>query len=492
MVELVRPGRVHASGTFPISLAAAPEMKLFPGTEHEQHYMLVAVVFNNGQHWWCDVVNHCADPQLPHLLSTFTYDGLMSNGALRYCGPDVSLSTDERYMSCLVYRRLNAAQPGNPPPEHHILNQPIGLRNTKTKWICFLSAALQLLCATPNLYLCSCGPMNLELGRFIQAMRSSRTELVPENMLKFMQIVGSQFAVKCCDQQTHQDCSELLLELLGILKAESAHLGIEHKTFAFEVTSSLHCSCSTHASTVKAQEFLLILPVSNLTYSLKDCLDAFRNPQSAPLGAQCPYQKCGGATYTSHSTTVEGSCLLFCLQRTAWDQDQAHKVAKLINFPMTIDLSEWGLLLDNRRGQGRLYAVIVHSGTGVHFGHYVAYVKRNKEWFKCDDNTITLVSAEDISSLNPFILAYEVDYSVSGQATSSHNSPIPSTCPKATRLRSTVPSTPEVGTNVFEIQVNSTCLWVSPSGKRIETMLLCDDPPQIRSAQSNKPHPPMN
>lgn len=55
----------------------------------------------------------------------------------------------------------------------------------------------------------------------------------------------------------------------------------------------------------------------------------------------------------------------------------------------------------NNSGYYTLQAVLTHLGRSSSSGHYVAWVKgKNNEWFKCDDDTVSLVSEEEILKLS--------------------------------------------------------------------------------------------
>uniref|UniRef100_A0A2L2Y6Q4 Ubiquitin carboxyl-terminal hydrolase n=1 Tax=Parasteatoda tepidariorum TaxID=114398 RepID=A0A2L2Y6Q4_PARTP len=55
----------------------------------------------------------------------------------------------------------------------------------------------------------------------------------------------------------------------------------------------------------------------------------------------------------------------------------------------------------NNSGYYELMAVLTHKGRSSSSGHYVAWVKRKKdEWFKCDDDTVSMVPSEEILKLS--------------------------------------------------------------------------------------------
>lgn len=55
----------------------------------------------------------------------------------------------------------------------------------------------------------------------------------------------------------------------------------------------------------------------------------------------------------------------------------------------------------NNSGYYELQAVLTHKGRSSSSGHYVAWVKRKEdEWFKCDDDIVSVVTSEEILKLS--------------------------------------------------------------------------------------------
>ena len=55
----------------------------------------------------------------------------------------------------------------------------------------------------------------------------------------------------------------------------------------------------------------------------------------------------------------------------------------------------------------RLRGLIVHKGSSIAGGHYVAYISMNGIWYKADDSEITRVTGQIVSSLKVYILVYQ-------------------------------------------------------------------------------------
>eukprot|EP00045_Choanoeca_perplexa_P008254 m.76033 g.76033 ORF g.76033 m.76033 type:complete len:143 (-) comp14420_c0_seq2:134-562(-) len=52
-----------------------------------------------------------------------------------------------------------------------------------------------------------------------------------------------------------------------------------------------------------------------------------------------------------------------------------------------------------------LFGVVTHIGT-MQQGHYIAYVKQQDQWYKCDDATITMASRAEVLSTQAYLLFY--------------------------------------------------------------------------------------
>jgi hypothetical protein len=61
----------------------------------------------------------------------------------------------------------------------------------------------------------------------------------------------------------------------------------------------------------------------------------------------------------------------------------------------------------------KLYGVVCHSGTTIHNGHYVSYVRTATGWRLCDDQTVTPVSVNTVYNCQAYILFYTQEVEVS-------------------------------------------------------------------------------
>ncbi|PRP77339.1 ubiquitin specific protease 42 [Planoprotostelium fungivorum] len=57
-----------------------------------------------------------------------------------------------------------------------------------------------------------------------------------------------------------------------------------------------------------------------------------------------------------------------------------------------------------------LYAVVVHFGSSIFVGHYVAFVKNNGQWYLLDDSCVTHVSESQVLQQNAYMMFYQKTY----------------------------------------------------------------------------------
>lgn len=83
------------------------------------------------------------------------------------------------------------------------------------------------------------------------------------------------------------------------------------------------------------------------------------------------------------------------------------KLSNTVEFPAVLDVAPF-----TKTGATStvymLNAIVNHEG-GLHQGHYNCYIKKNKEWFRCQDDKVYLVEEEAVLGDN--CTAYLLFYS---------------------------------------------------------------------------------
>jgi len=110
LVELGRPGAsagAEAGNRVPWTLRVEPRMELqLQGGS--QAYAVAAVVYNDGAHWWADLLSRRHFTKRSRSTGSYRYDGLESGGQLRYAGrgPSPTLTSEPRHVSLVWYRAV--------------------------------------------------------------------------------------------------------------------------------------------------------------------------------------------------------------------------------------------------------------------------------------------------------------------------------------------------------------------------------------------------
>ena len=72
--------------------------------------------------------------------------------------------------------------------------------------------------------------------------------------------------------------------------------------------------------------------------------------------------------------------------------------------------------------QYELYSAISHSGDSINHGHYIAHVRKENRWYKCNDAKITLCLRSEIPKDDVYILAFKKSTNISAQVLHSPTS----------------------------------------------------------------------
>jgi hypothetical protein len=84
------------------------------------------------------------------------------------------------------------------------------------------------------------------------------------------------------------------------------------------------------------------------------------------------------------------------------------KLNKTVAYREKLDLSRvLSPSSEDTNAEYELYGVIVHYGTTIFSGHYVAFIKIDSQWLLFDDNQVTTVPASTVLKQNAYILFYQ-------------------------------------------------------------------------------------
>jgi len=289
---------------------------------------------------------------------------------------------------------------------------------------CFLNSVLQCLTYTPPLanylgspnFACPCGRKSFcllcELHKHIAQALSSNGQIVkPVSIVRNIRLVASHFRLG-----REEDAHEFLRYTLTALQkcflrkyiGQKMPKELENTTFIDCVfggylVSKITCFSCKYESCTKDPFLDLSLEIQGCT-SLDSAIEKFSRPEILDGANKYKCPKCRKMVKASKQFMI-GQCppiLTVQLKRfvfTMWGE----KITKHVSFPRNLDLP----LASGKSVSYNLFAVLVHSGGGIHCGHYYAFVKSsNGLWYHMNDAQVKTVSIETVLQQNAYILFY--------------------------------------------------------------------------------------
>ncbi|RLV91493.1 Ubiquitin carboxyl-terminal hydrolase 8 [Spathaspora sp. JA1] len=191
---------------------------------------------------------------------------------------------------------------------------------------------------------------------------------------------------------------------------------ITHTTFAFELQSSIKCSLCENITETIDPMIDLSLEINNLhskkQIDIYDCLDLFTSEEKLDILYSC--KSCGEKSKPTKTLRLKSipPVLSIQLKRFEHRNDSTSKIETPVTIPLFLNLTKYchggsdGQDIIDGNKIFELFAVVCHIGS-VNTGHYIVYIKDgNGCWFMYDDSVISLVSSQDVTNKNAYLLYY--------------------------------------------------------------------------------------
>ncbi|GMH87712.1 hypothetical protein TrST_g3099 [Triparma strigata] len=137
--------------------------------------------------------------------------------------------------------------------------------------------------------------------------------------------------------------------------------------------------------------------------TLQNCIATFTSPETIPTPLSC--EKCKAKQVFSKQIKLHNLPRNLVLHLKRFRRNK--KLSNTVEFPAVLDVAPF-----TKTGATStvymLNAIVNHEG-GLHQGHYNCYIKKNKEWFRCQDDKVYLVEEEAVLGDN--CTAYLLFYS---------------------------------------------------------------------------------
>ncbi len=306
--------------------------------------------------------------------------------------------------------------------------QPVQLRNVGNS--CHLNAVLQILfvCKSFNtmlLFKRPTGFANEYKNIYLDSMAGST-----KNVYNYLKKWTAEFGCRAQDayetmqnlfeklhksviQQYHFDVSKPIFPQKKVArdtirpqleKLYHKNFSAVSKCFGLEIIEESECTNCTNHTVVVDIPHMLHLPCdfTGAPISVNDALnELFDDYLVHDVECECCYTK---QTKTKRSKII--SCPKYCLfmiKRCVWTGKRLRKLGQQVHPEEYINLAS--VCFDNKDRHYRLLGVINHLGT-AQGGHYVASVRKNNQWFECNDNKIRAVKTANPRDI--YVMLYEL------------------------------------------------------------------------------------
>ena len=234
----------------------------------------------------------------------------------------------------------------------------------------------------------------------------------------------------CLTPYQQEDAHEFMRALLGTLVMHGQNRQLS-SLFDGLLESAVTClTCGRPSLTRDRYMDLSLDIVSPDVRCLSDALYEFTCTETLCNDNEVYYQRCEHKSVATKGLRLATApSILVChFKRFAFDEHgRLSRLNKKVEFPLRLEIGEYMSQLNKARPPPyELVAVLVHQGTTCDSGHYLAYVKNDGDWYKCNDSQVSKVDLTTVLSQQAYILMYEV-----AEMRDNHGYPSPNKCSRS-------------------------------------------------------------
>jgi len=218
---------------------------------------------------------------------------------------------------------------------------------------------------------------------------------------------------KCLRPYRQEDAHEFLRALLSTL-VMNGHNKQLSCLFDGLLESAVTCQTCRRPSLTRDRYMDLSLDIyGDHISTLGEALNEFTKTEVLTGENKVFCQKCNSKRTASKGLRLATApSILVChLKRFAFDEyGNLVRLHKRVKFPLRLEIGDYMSKVNKSKPPPyELVGVLVHQGTTCDSGHYLAYVKCNGQWFKCNDSQVTKVDLKTVLKQQAYILMYQVE-----------------------------------------------------------------------------------
>lgn len=190
------------------------------------------------------------------------------------------------------------------------------------------------------------------------------------------------------------DNSRIVEIFVGQLKSELRFKDCGHKSTTFDPFWDLSVPIPKRGSQV----------------SIQQCINLFMKEEELDHDERPTCEQCRKRKACTKSFSIQKFPQILVLHLKRFSQGRySQKVSTCVDFPSSLDMTDYAAEKGSPRVVYTLYAVSNHIGS-VYSGHYTAYCKHpySNEWNSFNDTRVSSTSASTVTSSEAYVLFYEL------------------------------------------------------------------------------------
>ena len=171
-----------------------------------------------------------------------------------------------------------------------------------------------------------------------------------------------------------------------------------HQLFSGCFYTEIECGvCYTTLSQKDEQFFDISLPVTDNNFM--NMLDSFLKPEELSDKIYCKNCEVDRSVYKVTEIDKHPKILTLNPKLFTFNKLGPSKINRKISFPEKFYF--------DKNISYNLIGTVNHAGS-LNYGHYTSYIRKNEEWFFCNDSNVSRASKETVLGSAPYLLFYEM------------------------------------------------------------------------------------
>lgn len=210
-----------------------------------------------------------------------------------------------------------------------------------------------------------------------------------------------------------EDAHEFFRTLLSALTMHGRNPRLS-SLFDGLLESSVTCQTCKKISLTRDRYMDLSLDInSNNIQTLDDALENFTMDETLDADNKVTCTRCKAKRVVTKGLRLATAPTMLVINYKRFTYDmygRMSRIAKNVSFPLRLVIKDFM----SRANLGKpppysLVAVLVHKGRSCDRGHYIAYVRKGKDWYLANDDVVTKVNVSEVLSAQAYVLVYEVE-----------------------------------------------------------------------------------